>query len=213
MLNVAQQIDRRAHFLFDEITRFLGHVCLPEHLLIIRSNSEPRAAVISKIDHVIFGAFELLDINFRRNENWLLRRVTTAGKRIEGANELQLGSQCFQIHPDLLRQMGKLVLLQFLQMISDQLVRQSLRLAARFQLNQQAFAHVSGPAANRLQFHHYLPRFFDSFFGPAALQGNLFVGRVQPSLFIQVSDHGLCRSADFSLAAIHVELPFEMIGQ
>ena len=74
--------------------------------------------------------------------------------------------------------MRKLVLLQFFEVVSDQLVCQTLGFAARFQLNQQAFAHVSGPAANRLQSHHDLPRLFHSLLGPAALRGDLFVGRV-----------------------------------
>ena len=71
------------------------------------------------------------------------------------------------------------MLLQFFEMVSDQPVCQTLRFAARFQLHQQAFAHDSRPATNRLQSHHDLPRFFDGVFGPASLRGNFFVGAEQ----------------------------------
>ena len=91
MLDVAQEIDCRAHFLFDKVPRFFRDGGLRKHLLIAGINAQTRAAVIGKVDDILSVIFQLLDINLRRNQDWLLGRVTSAWERIKRANELQLG--------------------------------------------------------------------------------------------------------------------------
>src|SRR5438093_210165 len=109
--------------------------------------------------------------------------------------------------------MRQLVLLQFLEMIADQLSRQTLRLATRLELRQKALAHVTRSTTDRLEPHHNRTRPLNQFFSPATLRRDLFVGGIQASIRIEISYHGLSGVAQVAFSTIHMELPFEVLCQ
>ena len=109
--------------------------------------------------------------------------------------------------------MGQLVLLQLFQMISNQLCRQPVGLTACFQLRQEALAHVARAATNRLEPHHNRAGSLNQVFRPATLRRDLFVGGVEPSVRIEITNDGLGGIAQIAFRAIHVELPFEVFSQ
>ena len=100
--------------------------------------------------------------------------------------------------------MRQLVLLQFGQMIANQLGRQPISFAAHFELHQQTFAHVARATAHRLEPHDNRARSFDDFFRPTTLHRDLFVGRVQAAVRIEISDDDFGRVVDLTLGGIHV---------
>src|SRR5262249_34670868 len=126
-----QQIYCRAHLVLDKVSRLFSRVRLRKHLLIAGTDAQSRTAIISKVDYVFAVLFELLDINLRRDQNWLFGRVAASRKRIESANELQLSGQSFQINSALFREMRQFVRLKLFEAISDQLIGQSVGFAAR----------------------------------------------------------------------------------
>src|SRR2546421_8126533 len=97
-------------------------------------------------------------------------------------------------------------------MISDQLRRQSLSLAANLELHQQALAYVAGAATHRLESHYDRSRPFDRLFRPSTLRRDLLVSRFQSAIFIEISDHALGRVANLIVRTIHVKLPFQVFG-
>src|SRR5882762_196845 len=109
--------------------------------------------------------------------------------------------------------MRQLVLLQFLEMIANELSSQPVRLTPRLELRQKALAHVTRSATNRLEPHHNRARPLNQFFSPATLRRDLFVGGVQPPVRIEIAYHGLSGVAQFAFSAIHVKLPFEVLSQ
>src|SRR5258708_32748726 len=109
--------------------------------------------------------------------------------------------------------MWQLVLLQFLEMVADELSSQPIRLTPRLELRQKALAHIARSATNRLELHHNRSRLLNQFFSPAALRRDLFVGGVQPSVRIEIAYHGLSGVAQITFRAIHVKLPFKVLSQ
>ena len=91
-------------------------------------------------------------------------------------------SKRFHVKPNLLRQVRQLVLLQFCEVVANQLGRQPISFAAHFQLRQQTLAHIARATANRIQPHHELTRALNYLFRPTALRRDLFVGRIQPAI-------------------------------
>ena len=67
MLNISQQIDGGADFILDKILCLFRCIALIEQMVISRTDPQPRAAVVDKIDDVL--ALDLFDINFGRNVN------------------------------------------------------------------------------------------------------------------------------------------------
>src|ERR1044072_8005237 len=119
MFDVAQQVDGRAHFVLNEVPRFFRDA-LRKHLLIARANAQARTAVIGKVNYVVAVFIELFNVNLGRYQNWLFRRVATAGIWIKGTNELQFRGQSLDVDTGLFREMWQLVLLQAFQMLTDQ---------------------------------------------------------------------------------------------
>src|SRR5712664_4533341 len=109
--------------------------------------------------------------------------------------------------------MRQLVLLQFLEMIADELSSQPVRLTPRLELRQEALAHIASSTTNRLEPHHNPARPLNQFFMPAALRRDLFVGGVQASVRIEIAYHGLSGIAQVAFRAIHVKLPLEVLSQ
>ena len=106
VLDVPQQIDRRAHLLSDKTLCLVAGPRLTQHLLVLSADAQTRTAVIAKVDYVfVVILVQLLDVYLRRNQNRLFGRVASAGIWIQAANELQLIKQRVYVNPDLLGQM------------------------------------------------------------------------------------------------------------
>src|SRR5215204_3943302 len=91
VLDVAQQIDRRAHLVLDEVLRLLRRPLAAEHVLHVAADAQARAAVVGEIDLV--NVVHLLDEDLGRDEDRLLGRVGPARVRVELADVLKLSDQ------------------------------------------------------------------------------------------------------------------------
>ena len=129
MLDVTQEVNGRTHLLLNEVARLFRGGALRQHLLVSGIDAQSRAAVVGKVDNVLAVFFQLLDVDFGRDENWFFRGIAAARIGIEGADELQLRGQRLEIHADLLREVRQFVLLQFRQVIADEGGGQPFRLA------------------------------------------------------------------------------------
>src|SRR5258707_10461760 len=109
--------------------------------------------------------------------------------------------------------MRQLVLLQFFEMIADELRSQPVRLTPRLELRQEALTHVASSTTNRIELHYNRARPLDQLFSPATLGRDLFVGGVQASVRIEIAYHGLSGIAQVAFRAIHVKLPLEVLSQ
>src|SRR5688572_25418090 len=178
VLDVSQQIDRRAHLLFYEITRLLGRLTLRKHLLITGTDAQARTAVIGKVDDVITVLIQLLDVDLWRNQDRFFGRIATTRIRIERANELELGDEYFHVKTKLFGQVWQLVLLQSFKVIANQPVRQPFGLAAHLQLREQTLAHIARATTDRIHPHHELTRTLNYLFRPTALRRDFFVARI-----------------------------------
>src|SRR3982751_503746 len=89
MLDVPEQIYCRAHLLPDEALGLIADA-LTQHLLILLTDPQTRTTIVSKIDNVLVGVFvELLNVNFRTDQNRFFGRISTPGIWIECLNKLK----------------------------------------------------------------------------------------------------------------------------
>ena len=71
---------------------------------------------------------------------------------------------------------------------ADQSRRQTIAFAEHFQLDQQRLLHVARAATDRIETHHCLTRTLDDLFRNLLHRANLFVGRIETTVGVQVSD-------------------------
>src|SRR5205085_3720764 len=139
LLDVSQQVDCRTHLFANETLRLIADA-LAEHLLVLLTHAQSRAAIISEVDDVILIVFiELFDVDLGTDQNRLFRRITTSWIWIERANKLQLFEQRFNVDADLFREMRQFMLLQISKVFADQFRGETVAFTQNFQLDQQTF--------------------------------------------------------------------------
>src|SRR6476659_376525 len=102
MLDVPEEIYCGAHLFPDEALGLIANA-LTQHLLILLTHPQSGTTIISKINDVIVVIFvELLDVNFRTDQNRFLGRVSATRIRIERLDKLKFTQQHFNVYADLL---------------------------------------------------------------------------------------------------------------
>ena len=197
MLDVAQQINRRAHLVLDEVARLFGRPVAAEERLHVAAYAEARPAVVGEVNLVL--VVNLLDEDFGHDEYRLFGRVAPARVRVELAYVLKLLDEFFNFHADLLGEVQELVLLQLRKrVLADEARGHAVLSAARalfaalhFELNEQAPARVARAAAYGVEVQDDASRLLNQFGGPAAEFGDLLVGGVEPAVAVEVADDAL----------------------
>jgi hypothetical protein len=190
VLDVAQEIDRRTHLVFDEVARLLRGVGLAEHLLVAVREAQARAAVVGEINLVL--VVDLFDENFRARSRPALPRILAAGVRVERADEGEFLESVSTETPICLERLCSLCCCKSASGCSRMSCAASRPARAPgFELDEQAFAHVARAAADGVETEHDLPRLFDRLLRPAAELCEFFVGRVQTPVRVEVADDGL----------------------
>src|SRR4030095_4425775 len=209
VLDVAEQVDRRADLLLDEILRLLRRVRLINELMKCRTDPQPRAAVVCEVDHIL--AFDLLDINFGSYEDRFFRGIFPAGIRIEYADLVDLFVKLVNIAAGIFGEVLQPVRLKIFKVVADKLRSEAVALSVRFELSQEAFFYIEGSAPHGLERHHDPTRFIKRLVIAAGNSRELFGGRREPAVCIEIADHTDANIEQLLADVLHVQLPFEVL--
>src|SRR5215204_3186487 len=219
VLDVAQQIDRRAHLLLDEVLGLLGRPITAEHVLHVAADAQARAAVVGEI--YLVDVVHLLDKDLGDDQDGLVRGVAPARVRVEHAYVLKLLDQLDDLDAHLLGEVRQLVLLKFRErMLADQARGQTLLRAARahvvaerIELDEQAFTRVARATADGVEVEDNLPRLLDTLDRATGEFRHLFVGRVQAAVAVEIADDALADRDEVCGGLRHVELPLQVLRE
>src|ERR1051325_4104296 len=141
MLDVLQQINRRAKALFDIVARLFGGVFRLHHLAVGAVDAQVRHALVFKADDVAVA--DLFDSDFGDDRLRLFGGILAPRLRVELLDDLHLGDHLFERHAQSLGKLRQLVRLQALEMVAHHARCQRIAHAADVELNQQRLAHVA----------------------------------------------------------------------
>src|SRR5262245_24545235 len=186
VLDILEQVDRRAKAVLDIIACLLRSLLILHHLPQLPVDPQLRQTVVVEANRIIVIHF--LDIHFRFDITRLPRRIFAAGMRLQLPDDFQLLGHDLDTHTQFLGEFRQFVILQLVEMLADHLRRQSFTVTIVIQLEQQTLLQVARADTGRIELLHNSQRLLDSLHRPTTERGNLFESTVEKTIVIEIAD-------------------------
>ena len=163
LLDILHQLDRGGESLFHVISHVaVGRVARQQAAV---GGVQPKLRQVVVVHENLPFAIHFAELNVRLDKPRLGFVVAQAGLRIEALDHVHGALHELDRAIERPRDIFELVILQKLQMLADDLLRERVLRIEHFELQQQAFLQVARGHSRRIEFLHHGERFFHVFHG------------------------------------------------